>query len=99
LTAPRDGLVATIDTEALGRAAVALGAGRAHKREPIDPAVGFVLRTKVGDGVKAGEPLIEVHANDERKLEQALATLPGAFGFSDQPVNAPKQVLDIISPS
>jgi thymidine phosphorylase len=50
---------------------VALGAGRAKKGDPIDHAVGFLILKKVGDEVREGEPLFEIHANDEEKLKEA----------------------------
>jgi pyrimidine-nucleoside phosphorylase len=99
LPAPCPGYLRTIDAEILGRAALRLGAGREQKREAIDHAVGFVLRAKIGDPVEAGQALLEAHANDERKLEEALALAAGAYAFSEQPVNPPEQVKAIISAS
>ena len=81
LPSPQSGCIASIDAEALGRAAVQLGAGRQAKDDRIDPAVGFVLHAKVGDHVDAGQPLLHIHANDARRLEQALARLSGAYTF------------------
>jgi len=98
LAAPRSGYVAAIDAELLGRAAVALGAGRMRKDEPIDPAVGFVLHAKIGDLVEVGQALLEAHATDERKLEAALAAGLQAYTIGEQPVAAPEQVKAIISP-
>src|SRR5690606_23561168 len=54
---PADGYVVGVDTEAVGLAAVLLGAGRERVDSKIDPAVGFVLQKRVGDQVRAGEPL------------------------------------------
>ncbi|MBV8084328.1 MAG: thymidine phosphorylase [Chloroflexi bacterium] len=79
LLAPQTGTIRGIHAELLGRAAVDLGAGRQSKADTIDAAVGFVLRAKVGDRVEKGQPLLEVHANIEGKLELALARLPSAF--------------------
>ncbi|MER3459164.1 MAG: hypothetical protein C4309_11560, partial [Chloroflexota bacterium] len=61
----------------VGMAAVVLGAGRARKGEPIDPAVGVIVHHKVGDAVRRGEPLFTVHANDEGRLAEAEAWLAG----------------------
>ena len=55
------GIVGAIDVEALGLAAVALGAGRRRIEDRVDPAVGLVVRKKLGDRVDAGEPLCVVH--------------------------------------
>ncbi|MDQ2806044.1 MAG: thymidine phosphorylase [Chloroflexota bacterium] len=93
LPAADAGYVATIDAEALGYAAVTLGAGRTVKSDAIDPAVGFVLRRKIGDAVQVGEPLLDIHA---RSTEQAAAVahrLAAAFTFSADPVAPPPLLL------
>jgi pyrimidine-nucleoside phosphorylase len=59
--APRAGYIAGIDALAVGRAAMQLGAGRVTKQDTIDPAAGIVLRAKVGDRVRRGEPLATIH--------------------------------------
>jgi pyrimidine-nucleoside phosphorylase len=61
-----------------------LGAGRAKKGDPIDHAVGFLIHKKVGDKVEVGEPLFEVHANDETKIAEARASVLSAYSFSDK---------------
>jgi pyrimidine-nucleoside phosphorylase/thymidine phosphorylase len=63
IEAPADGVVTSLDAEAVGLAAMALGAGRARVEDRIDPAVGVVLVRKVGDRVVRGEPLCLVHRN------------------------------------
>jgi pyrimidine-nucleoside phosphorylase len=77
--APADGVVTAIDSEAVGLAAMALGAGRERTDSVIDPGVGFLLRKKVGDKVKAGEPLVQVHYNDDTKLEDVKRRLLAAY--------------------
>jgi pyrimidine-nucleoside phosphorylase len=59
--APIRGVVQAIDAEAIGLAAVALGAGRARVEDAVDHAVGLVVHKKVGAAVEAGEPLCTVH--------------------------------------
>lgn len=81
IAATADGYLAAIATEDLGWALVRLGAGRARKGDPIDPAVGIVLRRKVGAAVAAGEPLAEVHCRGP--LAPALrARLAGCFAVA-----------------
>jgi pyrimidine-nucleoside phosphorylase/thymidine phosphorylase len=58
---PAAGVVEAIDAEAVGLAAVALGAGRARVEDRVDPAVGITVRKKVGERVERGEPLCAVH--------------------------------------
>ncbi len=82
LRAARAGYVAVADARIIGESAVALGAGRAKKGDPIDPAVGILMRVKVGDRVKEGDPLCEVHGRTQVLLDQALRQLAPAFEIS-----------------
>ncbi len=81
VVAPGDGFVTGIDTEAVGLAAVALGAGRQRVDSIIDPAVGFTLLRKVGEPVKAGEPVVRVHYNSEGPLKEVRERLLKAYRF------------------
>jgi pyrimidine-nucleoside phosphorylase len=58
---PADGFVESLDAEAVGLAAMALGAGRQKVEDRVDPAVGILLEKKLGDRVVRGEPLCLVH--------------------------------------
>jgi pyrimidine-nucleoside phosphorylase len=84
VNSPRSGFISQVHARIVGEAAVALGAGRAKKGDPIDHAVGFLIHKKVGDGVEAGEPLFEIHANDKAKLAEARTNALLAYGFSDE---------------
>ena len=79
LRAERAGRVAAIACRAVGHAAMLLGAGRETVDSRIDPAVGLVLHKKVGDPVEAGEPLLTLHVNDRRQLDESLKLLKGAI--------------------
>lgn len=85
--APGSGFISQVHARAVGEAAVALGAGRAKKGDPIDHAVGFVIRKKVGDRVEKGELLFEIHANDPEKLVEARKSVLSAHIFSDESVS------------
>lgn len=86
LAAPAAGYVRRISALAVGEVARYLGAGRATKEDIIDPAVGVVLRKKVGEPVEPGEPLAEIHANDPDRLAGAEARLLAAFEVGPDPV-------------
>ncbi len=92
--APRDGVVTHIDSEAIGLAAMALGAGRAKSDDRIDPAVGFVLDKKVGEPVRAGEPMVTVHYNDSKALEDVVARVSAAYRVGDTAPAARPLVLE-----
>ncbi len=93
--APAAGVVEAVDAEAIGLAAMALGAGRARVEDRIDPAVGVVLRRKVGERVEAGEPLCDVHRGDAGEPQDAIAArLAAAWRIGPGPVAAPPLVLE-----
>ncbi|MBI3976449.1 MAG: pyrimidine-nucleoside phosphorylase [Armatimonadetes bacterium] len=79
VAAARGGVVAGIDAEAIGLAAMSLGAGRARKEDRIDPAVGIRLERKVGEKVGAGEPLASVLAHDEARGAEAVRRVREAY--------------------
>ncbi|HSL46616.1 MAG TPA: thymidine phosphorylase [Anaerolineales bacterium] len=80
---PQNGYLTQIQARTVGEAAVALGAGRARKDDPVDHAVGFVIHRKVGDQVQSGDPLFTIHANDREKLDEAREAVLSAHVFSD----------------
>ena len=84
--APRSGFISQVHARIVGEASVALGAGRAKKGDPIDYAVGFLILKKVGDQIREGEPLFEIHANSQEKLEEARKSVLTAYQFSDESV-------------
>jgi pyrimidine-nucleoside phosphorylase len=88
--------VARADARAVGDAALALGAGRRAKGDPIDPSVGIVMRARIGDRLEPGAPLADVHARDEAGARQAEAALRAAFALSPEPVAAPENAYEVI---
>jgi pyrimidine-nucleoside phosphorylase len=83
------GILASVDAEALGRAAAALGAGRTRKGDPVDPAVGIEFFPSVGDRVAAGDAVGRVHARNEGAADTAGKATLAALSWSDEPVDAP----------
>ncbi len=96
VAAPRGGHVAAIDAEALGLAAVTLGAGRATKGAAVDHAVGFVLHRKIGETVAVGEPLLEIHARTRDAVDRVRDAVAAAFTIQDAPVQPPPLILGIV---
>ncbi len=74
VAAPASGVVTGIDTEAIGLAAVALGAGRARIEDRVDPGVGIVVRAKLGDRISRGDPLCTVHAGTAGEPDEGIAS-------------------------
>jgi pyrimidine-nucleoside phosphorylase len=94
--APRDGWLAAVDAEAVGRVAAALGAGRQRKDDDIDPAVAVELSAKLGDRVTSGQPIGRILARDEAAARSAADGLLAALRWSDHPTPAPPLVHEVV---
>lgn len=81
---PKPGFVNSFNTREVGRCALILGAGRSRKGEQIDPAVGLVVKKRIGDMVELHESLGTIYANDEDKAHQASEILLKAINIGDQ---------------
>jgi len=73
IKAARRGYIARLDAELIGRASVALGAGRSRVEDAIDPAVGIMVLARPGDIVSEGDGLLELHVRDRARLGDAIA--------------------------
>ncbi len=82
--APEDGFVTGIDSEAVGLAGVALGAGRERVDSVIAPGVGFLLEKKVGDRVRAGDVIVRVKYDHPERLADVERRLLAAYRFGPQ---------------
>jgi pyrimidine-nucleoside phosphorylase len=96
VAAPRGGHIAAAGALAIGVAAIRLGAGRSRAGDPVDHAVGIVLRARPGDAVEAGAPLATVHARDEQTAAAAASDVAAAFAIGDVPVTVPDVLLETI---
>ena len=94
----RDGYVCSMDTTGIGYAAQGLGAGRARKTDVIDPAVGLVMAARIGDPVRAGEPIAHIHANDEARGREAVARMQRLVQLSDAQPQKPPLILAEVTP-
>ncbi|MFA5908321.1 MAG: thymidine phosphorylase [Vicinamibacterales bacterium] len=92
--APRSGFVVELDALSIGRAAVALGAGRDKKGDQVDLSAGLILRKKPGEAVQAGEPVVELRYNDPARLEAAVALVTQAIVIGDTAPTGQSLVLE-----
>ena len=92
LLAPGAGAIAAIDAEAIGLAAVDLGAGRKRKGDPIDPAVGIVVHSKIGDRLAPGERIGEIHARDRDAATAAAQRVASSLTLTENDVEPPPLV-------
>lgn len=79
-----DGYISAIDTRAVGMSVVALGGGRMHPKDQIDPAVGVTDILPLGSMVKAGDVLAVIHAQTQDKAEVAAQMLRQAMMLEDK---------------
>ena len=79
VTAPSSGVLTRLDAYGVGVAAWRLGAGRARKEDPVSFGAGVICHAKPGDAVRAGDPLLTLHTDDESRFARALESLDGAY--------------------
>lgn len=90
------GYIAKMDTQSIGTCAQLLGAGREKLGDKIDPAVGIVMKKRVGDFVRTGDVLAEFHVNEQNMLQEAMRRFLAAFAYSKKPVDPPKLVYGLV---
>lgn len=85
LEAPSDGYASIRSAEAVGKASVALGAGRLRKEDAIDYTAGIVFEIDPGEAVRKGQPLARLYASSEARLDEGAAILAGALALPPSP--------------
>ena len=97
VTAPRDGFVSELQAENIGRAAVALGAGRAKLDDRVDPAVGIEVERPVGSPVRHGDVILVVRHRAGRGLAEAMPLLTASIKVDDvAPAARPVVVEEVV---
>ena len=94
--AERDGYISAMDAELIGRAAMALGAGRATKDDEIDYAAGIVLNKKMPDKLTRGDLIATLYSSDENKFADAESLFLSAITISDKKPNSEPIIYDFI---
>jgi thymidine phosphorylase len=89
----KPGRVVAIDSEALGIAALILGAGRRTKEDSIDPSAGLVVDAYLGEVIEvAGPPSVMLHHSltpEDGRVAEARAMIEAAFVI--QPLDSSAQ--------
>jgi pyrimidine-nucleoside phosphorylase len=78
------------DARTIADVALALGAGRRAREDPIDHAVGVVVHRKVGERCEPDSLLAEVHARALEAGTAATDRLASAFEFASGPPLLPR---------
>src|ERR1700722_18218316 len=94
--AAESGYLRGLDALAVGVAAWRLGAGRARKEDAVSASAGVICLAKPGDQVTAGQPLLELRADDEARFGRALEALDGGIQIGPRPPEPQPAVLERI---
>lgn len=97
LRSPAAGVVQGVDARAVGVGAWHLGAGRARKEDPVSAAAGIMCLVRVGDRVAAGDPVLELHADDEDRFARAEAELGDALRIGAEAAAAGSMVIETVT--
>ena len=90
---PTDGYITFINALEIGKLSRKLGAGRLTKDDEIDLTVGIILNHKVGEYVQKDETLATIFYNEKEVTDEEILS---CFKFSENPVEEPKLIIDII---
>ena len=93
----KTGYITSIDTRSVGLTVVELGGGRKKVTDSIDHSVGLGIHVALGENVKAGQPLAEIHARTEEQLNAAIQTIQNAYFFSESPPDPAVSIIDRIN--
>jgi pyrimidine-nucleoside phosphorylase len=83
LISDKDGFITSIRATQLGISAMKLGAGRETKEDIINPAVGLLVYKKIGDEIRSGDVLIDIH-HDNPLSEEFIQDMKDSFTISTQ---------------
>ncbi len=92
--AERSGHVAGMNARQVGIAVVALGGGRRHADDAIDPSVGLTGFVDVGQRIRSGEPLCLVHAASDAEADEAIALIRRAVRIDDKAPPAKPAIME-----
>jgi pyrimidine-nucleoside phosphorylase len=93
LAASSSGVILSVDAGQVGRAAVALGAGRDRADAQVDPAAGIELLLTPGADVREGEVVLIVAGTDRVRVETAHRMLGAAIAVGDRALWAPEPLI------
>jgi pyrimidine-nucleoside phosphorylase len=96
-SAEAQGYAADLDALGVGRAALALGAGRRRMSDDVDPLAGVVVHRKPGEPVQPSTPLATLYATEgspRADFDEAERRLLGAFSFAEEKPDVPPLLMD-----
>ena len=95
VVARQSGYITRINAELVGRAAIALGAGRERPGERIDHGAGVRVAARVGDAVSADDPVLNLLFNPGHSDVDARALAERAITIGDAAPASQPLLIDI----
>lgn len=98
ITLAQTGYIKSFQNNEIGFLCTHLGGGRKLKTDKIDLAVGFEFNKKVGEKIKAGEPIgyIYHHQHQTSEVKHVLAELQKVIKVSKDKVTKPDVIFETI---
>jgi len=90
------GYLTNINTYNIGMAAVELGAGRKTKEDKIDPLAGIIFKPKLGDKIKRGDVIAELHTSNELNIQPAKELILASLKISKHNLHKHKLIKKVI---
>jgi len=92
----KTGYIKEINTFGLGMTALELGAGRMKKDDKIEPKAGIIFYPKIGDKIKKGDLIAELHCESEKKLNSVKENFLNNITFSKEKTKRQRLIKKII---
>jgi pyrimidine-nucleoside phosphorylase len=96
IKATASGYISHMDAEAIGLAAMELGAGRRKKEDSIDYTAGIILIKKTSDRVELGETVARLYTNDKSRINEAVRIFENALSYSRSEIEKQVLVYDVL---
>ena len=95
--ASASGLITEMNTQAIGRAAMLLGAGRREVSDVVSAGAGIRLHHKLGAAVSTGEAILTLLTDEQETLHDASQALGNAIRIGEAKPSTRQLVLQTIS--
>jgi thymidine phosphorylase len=94
ISAETDGVLTALDARAVGEAAWRLGAGRAQRHHEVQAAAGVELHARLGEVVRAGQPILTMHTDTPERFPRARDALAGGYRIGQDAAERLPLILD-----
>jgi len=96
IKSPQTGYLNKVNARTIGEISVTMGAGREKKGDSIDPSVGILVHSKVGDKVEVGQTLFTIYVSNQEKIANIKTSLLSSLEWSPTPCERLPLFYDVI---